>query len=228
MFWKKTGQWACGLLLSQMLVAPSLAAQLTVVDASTGQPLKDAAIEIYAPAPASLSSAALTVGDYQVVQRQATFDPHVLMVPVGADVSFPNRDTTRHHVYSFSPAKTFNLNLYLKETPPPVRFDQAGVVVLGCNIHDAMQAFVVVSDAPYRALTDDDGVASVELPPGRHRLRVWHPRLDDTHLAWWEGDVGADETLSVPLSLQASLPAVQAPSALERRFREALQHSQAH
>ncbi|WP_353980645.1 Cupredoxin [Salinicola endophyticus] len=206
--------------------APAASAQLQVTDAATGATLSQAVIEIYAP---STTGAVRTAASgHQVVQRHATFIPHVLLVPVGAEVSFPNRDTTRHQVYSFSPAHPFSLDLYLQETPPPVRFDRAGVVVLGCNIHDAMEAFIVVSEAPYRALTAEDGRAAFTLPPGRHRLRVWHPRLEDTHLAWWEGEIGAEETRQVALTLAASLPSVPEPSALQQRFQRALEQTQAH
>ncbi|WFF41049.1 Cupredoxin [Salinicola endophyticus] len=215
-------------LASLMLLAwatPAASAQLQITDAATGTPLGDAVVEVYAPSTAGSVSAA--ADHYQIVQRQATFIPHVLLVPVGAEVSFPNRDTTRHHVYSFSPAHPFRLDLYLQETPPPERFDHAGVVVLGCNIHDAMEAFIVVSDAPYRTLTGDDGRAIFDLPPGQHRLRVWHPRLEDTHLEWWEGEIVADQSREVALTLAASLPPVPAPSALQQRFQRALEQTQA-
>ena len=214
-------------LASLMLLAwatPAASAQLQITDAATGTPLGDAVVEVYAPSTAGSVSAA---DHYQIVQRQATFIPHVLLVPVGAEVSFPNRDTTRHHVYSFSPVHPFSLDLYLQETPPPERFDHAGVVVLGCNIHDAMEAFIVVSDAPYRTLTGDDGRAVFDLPPGQHRLRVWHPRLEDTHLEWWEGEIVAGQSREVALTLAASLPPVPAPSALQQRFQRALEQTQA-
>ena len=150
----------------------------------------------------------------------------VLAVPVGAAVEFPNRDTTRHQAYSFSPAHPFNLDLFLRETPPPEYFDKPGVVVVGCNIHDSMQAFIIVSEAPYFAKTGDDGTVSFDLPPGNHRLRIWHPKLEDTHYEWWEGELAGNTSRSVALTLNASLPAVEKPSALERRFQQALQQRQ--
>jgi hypothetical protein len=105
-----------------------------------------------------------------------TFDPFVLIVPVGAEVAFPNQDTVRHHVYSFSPAKTFELKLYGQDETRTVRMDKAGVVALGCNIHDQMSAFVVVVDTPFAAKTDATGQVTLRNMPGdAARLQVWHP-----------------------------------------------------
>jgi hypothetical protein len=97
---------------------------------------------------------------------------------VGAEVAFPNRDTVRHHVYSFSPAKRFELKLYAKGEAPRVKFDKAGVVAVGCNIHDSMVAFIKVVDTPYAAKTDEHGVAVLHgAPAGGATLRIWHPYL---------------------------------------------------
>ncbi len=85
----------------------------------------------------------------------------------------------RHHVYSFSPAKRFELPLYAGVPAEPVVFDKPGVVVLGCNIHDWMVGYVYVSESPYFAKTGKDGKALLtELPPRAYTLRVWHPQLD--------------------------------------------------
>jgi plastocyanin len=111
-------------------------------------------------------------------QRHQQFDPFVLIVPVGANVSFPNRDAVRHHVYSFSPAKAFELKLYGKDETRSVRFDRAGVVALGCNIHDGMVAFIKVVDTPFAAKTDGSGEAQLKgLPAGQIQVRIWHPYL---------------------------------------------------
>lgn len=207
------------LLLLLLGAVPASAASLQVVDARDGTPLSDAVVEVHHPGASS------PVTENDIIQRDATFIPHVSLVPTGSRVSFPNRDTTRHHVFSFSPAKTFELELYLQETPPPVSFDRPGVVVLGCNIHDHMRAFIVVSDAPTAAMTDADGhVPLADLPPGTHALRVWHPRLEDTHLLWWEGSIDADESRTVALELRATPPAPPEPSALQQRFRDALEY----
>ncbi|GAA5176931.1 MULTISPECIES: hypothetical protein [Halomonadaceae] len=209
--------------LALVCVTPALAATVTVTDSATGRPLADAVVEVYASGTMPVERDAPA---YEMMQRQTTFIPYVLAVPVGAAVEFPNRDTTRHQAYSFSPAHPFNLDLFLRETPPPEYFDKPGVVVVGCNIHDSMQAFIIVSEAPYFAKTGDDGTVSFDLPPGNHRLRIWHPKLEDTHYEWWEGELAGNTSRSVALTLNASLPAVEKPSALERRFQQALQQRQ--
>ena len=110
-------------------------------------------------------------------QRDKRFVPHVLPVQVGAEVRFANSDSISHHVYSFSPAGRFELYLAQGETRS-VTFDEAGVVALGCNIHDWMLAYVVVLETPYFTRSDATGVAALEdLPPGSYRLAVFHPRI---------------------------------------------------
>jgi len=114
----------------------------------------------------------------EMAQKAKQFDPTVLVVTAGTAVSFPNRDTVRHHVYSFSPNKTFELKLYSGVPANPVVFDKTGIAVLGCNIHDAMTAWVVVVDTPYFGRSSASGaVALTQVPPGNYRLRVWHPAL---------------------------------------------------
>jgi plastocyanin len=131
---------------------------LTLAGAATG-----------APRPAT--SAAMD-------QQDKAFVPHVLPVPAGSAVSFPNRDNIRHHVYSFSPAKRFELPLYIGTPAAPVVFDRPGVVVLGCNIHDWMVGYIVVLTTPHFARTGEDGRARLtDVPAGAYEARVWHPRM---------------------------------------------------
>jgi plastocyanin len=117
-----------------------------------------------------------------VEQRNMQFQPFVLIVPVGSEVAFPNHDNVRHHVYSFSPAKTFELKLYGRDETRRVRFDRVGVVALGCNIHDDMAAYIRVVDTPYAAKTDASGEVLIHnLPAGQATLAVWHPYLRGGH-----------------------------------------------
>ncbi|MEM1230243.1 MAG: methylamine utilization protein [Pseudomonadota bacterium] len=110
-------------------------------------------------------------------QRGQQFEPRLLLVPVGTLVSFPNEDATAHHVYSFSPTKPFELDLYKGDLHPPLRFDKAGVVVLGCNIHDAMRGVIYVTDAPSYARSDAQGMVTLPALPGEQQeLTLWHPR----------------------------------------------------
>ena len=111
-------------------------------------------------------------------QRNQQFTPFVLAVPVGADVNFANEDKVRHQVFSFSPAKRFELKLFGRDQTHSVRFDKAGVVALGCNIHDNMVAFIKVVDAAYAEVTDGSGrVVFHDLPEGPVQVRVWQPYL---------------------------------------------------
>ena len=111
-------------------------------------------------------------------QKNRTFVPHVLPVQVGTAVQFPNSDDIRHQVYSFSDAKKFQLPLYTGTPANPILFDKPGVVILGCNIHDRMSAYIIVVDTPHFAATGRDGSASLpNLGAGRYTVHVWHPDL---------------------------------------------------
>lgn len=113
----------------------------------------------------------------QIEQRDKTFLPAISVVQTGTAMEFPNNDTVRHHVYSFSAAKVFELKLYAGKPEKPVVFDKPGVVVLGCNIHDRMVAYVVVVDTPWSAISQADGVARItDVPNGDYQLQLWHPR----------------------------------------------------
>jgi plastocyanin len=114
----------------------------------------------------------------QIEQINLEFVPGVKAIQVGTAVSFPNRDNVRHHVYSFSQPKRFELPLYVGTPAQPVLFDTPGVVTIGCNIHDWMVGYIYVVESPYFAATGADGSASIGgLPAGRYTLRLWHPRL---------------------------------------------------
>lgn len=138
----------------------------------SGKPVANAVVSVPSPRPPSS-------GRYVVSQKGLAFHPFVVVVPVGASVSFPNFDDTRHHVYSFSTAKKFELKLFAKEQSRSIQFDRPGVVALGCNIHDRMSAFIVVSDRTQTAVTDRNGVARIQAPSGggATKLDVWHPYL---------------------------------------------------
>lgn len=137
-----------------------------------GKPVADAVVYVE-------SAAAKPVGlTAEIDQINKEFVPYVSVVPVGSKIRFPNRDNIRHHVYSFSEAKKFELKLYSGVPSEPVLFDKPGVVALGCNIHDWMLAYVLVVDTPWYARSDAQGLASLQLPPGPQQLQVWHPDLE--------------------------------------------------
>ncbi len=157
-------------------VSPLAAAPLSVrvVDAS-GRPVRDAVVTLYPAAGARLPRPG---GRYTVSQQNLQFHPFLTIVPVGADVSFPNFDPTKHHVYSFSAAKRFELKLFARDQSRTVHFDKAGIVALGCNIHDAMSAFIVVTDSAWTARTNAQGLAAFgDAPNAPARVTVWHPWL---------------------------------------------------
>ena len=113
-----------------------------------------------------------------VDQRDETFLPYVEIVARGGSVVFRNNDTPRHHVYSFSPVKSFEFVLKPGESSAPVLFDKPGVAAIGCNIHDDMIAYIYVSDTPWVAITDDSGQARISgVPPGSFTATIWHPAL---------------------------------------------------
>jgi plastocyanin len=159
------------------LAAPLGAAPLSVrVVDSSGRPVRDAVVTLYPSGAAARKPRA--GGRFVVAQQNMQFHPFLTIVPVGADVSFPNLDTTKHHVYSFSPAKRFELKLFAKDQSRTVHFDKAGVVALGCNIHDQMTAFIVVTDSLWTARTDAHGIAAFgNAPDAAGRVTVWHPYL---------------------------------------------------
>jgi len=133
-----------------------------------------------------------------VDQVNKEFVPYVRVVFAGTSVSFPNKDNIRHHVYSFSPAKKFELALYSGVSAPPVLFDKAGVVVLGCNIHDWMIGYIYVADTPFFGKTEKEGQASLEnLPPGDYQVRLWHPDMEKDEQATVQRVTVTDKTTNL-------------------------------
>lgn len=154
-----------------------------------------------------------------VDQVDKQFTPTVSAITPGSDVVFPNSDNIRHNVYSFSDAKTFELKLYSDQERPAVRFDKPGVVTLGCNIHDQMIAYVLVTDESGVAITDQQGRVELEGTAALNNVRVWH---------YWMGDTLA-AAQSVPLtqsngryvgqvSVTPPVKEKKEPSRLEQRF----------
>ena len=152
---------------------------VSVVDAYQ-QPVQNAVIELYNENYLNNDKTNTSAAQYEVAQRMRQFTPFVLVVPVGSSVTFPNYDKTRHHVYSFSPVKTFELKLFSGQSHEPVVFDEPGVVALGCNIHDAMQSHIYVTNSRYYGITDANGeVNFTELPDDTFDLKTWHPLQED-------------------------------------------------
>ena len=179
------------------------ALEVRVLD-SAGKPLPDAVVFLESDAARAAVKPASQV---DIAQAHKQFDPMVTVVPVGTAVNFPNRDTVRHHVYSFSAVRKFEIKLYVGTPAAPVVFDQPGIAVLGCNIHDQMAAWVVVVATPWYGKTAADGSLRLpSVPAGRYRLRSWHAALP-------VGAVPAEQALVVgvaPLNVAVQM-AVAAP-----------------
>ena len=210
-----------GLLMSAMAVTAN-AYELSVtvtLDGST-EPVANAVVSVDSGLPGTPVSA-------EIYQKDRAFHPHVLVVPVGSSVDFPNRDNTQHHVYSFSPAKTFNIELYADRPAAPIVFDKPGIVELGCNIHDHMQGFVVVTDTAETGQTDASGQVTLSIEsqdtegsPEKVTLEIWHPRLpDNTRPVTREIEAG-DKSAIVTLNLEPEPAAEGSLDRLQQRFRE--------
>jgi plastocyanin len=137
-----------------------------------GKPVANAVVFVQEPASlAPAAAAAPAIMD----QFNKTFVPEMLPIAVGTQVRFPNRDQIRHHVYSFSRPKRFELPLYKGEDAPPVLFDKPGVVKIGCNIHDWMSAVILVLPNDRFAVTKEDGTFSLQsLDAGTYTITAWH------------------------------------------------------
>jgi len=168
------------------------AVEVRVLDGA-GKPLTDAVVFLESREARAAVKPATQV---DLAQANKQFDPQVTVVPVGTAVNFPNRDKVRHHVYSFSPVKKFEIKLYVGTPAAPVVFDQPGVAVLGCNIHDQMAAWVLAVATPWFGKTGADGVVRLpQVPAGSYRLRTWHASLP-------VGAPAADQALVVDAAAQ--------------------------
>ena len=168
---------ATGLATVHAGAATAGTVQVLVQD-KAGRALQDAIVFLESAEASRARQAAKPPSGVEIQQLGRQFEPRVVVVPQGTSIQFPNRDNVRHHVYSFSAAKNFELKLYSGTPANPVVFDKPGVAVLGCNIHDHMVAWVVVVDTPYYGKTAAAGrVTLPQVPPGAYRLRVWHADL---------------------------------------------------
>lgn len=172
----------------------ALAVPVTVqVQGPGGQALADAVVAIEVKGRVGKT----TTAQAEMGQRNRQFAPQLLVVQTGTAVNFPNFDTVRHHVYSFSPIKVIDIKLYSGTPAKPIVFDKPGVATLGCNIHDRMSAHIVVVDTPTFARTDAQGQATFDLPPGEHVAKLWHDGQKSPTLQSLKLDVPANGGTSV-------------------------------
>ncbi|WP_229502914.1 methylamine utilization protein [Pseudoduganella guangdongensis] len=180
-----------------------------VVDAA-GKPVADAVVYLEADGGQTLPK---TLKAGEISQKALKFIPLVSVVQTGSKVYFPNNDKVRHHIYSFSAPHKFDQKLYTGTTAEPQTFEKPGTVVLGCNIHDKMIAYVRIVDTPYYGKTDAAGRVALDAPAGKYVLKAWHPDIvggnaleQPTRLA--DGSASANFKMSLkPRAADADAPA---------------------
>jgi hypothetical protein len=144
-----------------------------------GEPVAGAVVALTPEGPVPVSAKPQGPPDNAVLdQNHETFLPLVTLLRQGGQLTVRNSDTTRHHVYSFSPIKQFQFVLDPGDQAPPVIFDKPGLAAIGCNIHDRMIAYVYAAASPFAALSDAAGaVRFADVPEGVSQLEIWHPSL---------------------------------------------------
>jgi plastocyanin len=171
------------------MAVPALAGTLSVqANLANREPFAGAVVTVSSAATHAPVAPVSAIVD----QINLAFVPDIIVVPLGSTVEFPNSDSVSHQIYSFSPTKRFKLPLYHGKPYPPVHFDQAGIVTLGCNIHDRMVGYIVVTDAAYFGRTDAHGVwSAANVPRGIYHVNIWHPLMRDP-----AGSLDRDVTVS--------------------------------
>jgi len=160
-------------ILATMTQAHAATLSIMVKD-STGKPLADTVVYLHAASPASPSPGT----EIRIEQKGKEFRPFVSVTPVGTTAMFPNQDGIGHHVYSFSPTKTFELPLSEAESSESVVFDKTGMVTVGCNIHDWMVGYIYVVDTPWHGVSSETGQLLINnVPAGNYTIHVSHPGM---------------------------------------------------
>lgn len=205
--------WLLSLIAPALAFAaesPSIAGRVVGAD---GKGIADAVVFVQSPTNGQKMPAGV-VPMATMDQIEKTFVPGLLPIVVGTRVRFPNHDQIHHHVYSFSKTKTFELPLYKGEDAPPVTFDKAGVVKVGCNIHDWMSGIILVLPTPYFAQTDADGRFTLaDLPHGEYSLVAWHElskvKPEDTAQSVTVGGAATEANFTLTLGAARARPAVR-------------------
>jgi plastocyanin len=193
----RTAALVAALAVALPLRAGTISGQIVVTE-KNGRPARDASDAVaYLDGARSRPRPAKAV----MTMRGKAFTPHVLAVPVGSTIDFPNDDPILHNVFSVSGENRFDLQLYKRPKSGSWTFQKPGVVRVYCNIHPQMSAIVVVTDSPYVTKTAANGSFRLEgVPAGRYTLRVWHERGGESAL---DVDVPADGEVPVRLTLDA-------------------------
>jgi plastocyanin len=192
------------LVLLLCAASPAMAGTISVqAKLANHEPFAGAVVTVRSDA----SHAAVAPVSAILDQINLAFVPDVIVIPVGSTVEFPNSDSVSHQIYSFSATKRFQLPLYHGKPYPPVHFDQAGIVTLGCNIHDKMVGYILVTDATYFGRTDARGNwSATNVPRGTYHVSIWHPLLREA-VPSLERDVliAGDEAATTTVQLAQAL-----------------------
>ena len=160
--------------LTSLWAAQASSVTVQVVD-QRGMPVRDAVVEL--DPDGGWKGPIKFPWRQAMAQKNQTFVPGTLIVARGTSVAFPNLDTVRHSIYSFSKPARFEIDLYGRDQSRRQDFPVAGSVALGCNIHDQMRGYIRVVDTPYTGKTDQNGILRLgAVPKGGYRMTVWHPR----------------------------------------------------
>lgn len=199
----------CAMTIS---TAKAATVRVQIIDAN-GEPLENAVVSREGDSQKPLANAVMDQVDTQ-------FLPRVLTVPVGTEVLFPNSDNIRHHVYSFSEAKPFEIQLYANEVRPKVTFDKPGVVALGCNIHDQMRGYIYVSPYAESAISDAQGWVTLNDVDAGAQLMVWHAWLQEAGQAQVTVAYDGKDEQQIQLEVAAPESETKQPSRLQQRFQQ--------
>ena len=184
------------LLILFFLSSPASAWTVTVLD-QDGQPAQNAVVHISGK---GITSSSTEVAIMDQVSRQ--YSPHVLAIHKNQKVSFPNSDNVRHHVYSFSKTKPFEMKLYAGTPNTPITFENEGVVVLGCNIHDSMLGYIVVyGDGKFGVVDDAGKIVFSEPKKSVTSLNIWHPNLVDKTKTHYSGHLSGQDSITVTINI---------------------------
>jgi plastocyanin len=154
----------------------ALAHSIRVVD-QFGNPIENVVISFNEDKTSTFDTNAMAIMD----QVNMQFLPKVLVIQKNQSVAFPNSDNTRHHIYSFSKPKPFEIKMFKGGDSKKLTFEQSGIVVLGCNIHDKMIGYIYVAENKNTAITNAQGIA--EVPAMGLSLKLWHPKLSTNKIA---------------------------------------------
>jgi plastocyanin len=173
-----TGNWRLATRDSRPPAPSSVRGRITLLEKGDRQAEDVGQAVIWLAAKAAVSSPSIRA---EISTAEKQFSPHVLVVPLGSTVTFPNHDPFNHNVFSLSEENPFDLGMYGRGATPSVKFERAGIVRIYCNVHPQMSALVVVRDNPWYSQPSSDGSFTIEaVPPGRYVLHAWHERSPPT------------------------------------------------